>query len=47
MQEKRAVTWHGKLVKGMKDDLCMGLMMALWWREEFFKNTAQYGRYIR
>jgi hypothetical protein len=47
MQKKVDVTWHGKLTEGVRDDLCMALMMAVWWREEFINNKAKYGRWQR
>jgi len=47
MQKKRKVEWTGKLTEGMRDDLVCAFMQGAYWREEFFADKAQYGRWHR
>ena len=37
--------WSGK-INGARDDLAVGLMLALYWRGKFYANSAQYGEFF-
>ena len=40
-------TWTGKNSDGMRDDLCMALQLAVYWRGQYVRNGQRYALYMK
>ena len=47
LQDKLKIRFTGKTSDGMRDDLCMALQLAWWWRSQFVSDRQRYGRWLR